>query len=300
MQRRRFAVVVNPTSGRGAGRRMGARATARLAAAGHDVVDLTSQTPAEAEDRARSLVHDVDALVVVGGDGLVNLGVNVVAGTGTPLGVVAAGTGNDVADSLGLPVSRPEQAADVVLAGHVREVDAVRRTDDDHRTPRWYAGVLCGGFDAIVNERANGWVWPRGRMRYNLAIARELPVFRPLPYRLELDGEPWVTEAMLVAVANGRSYGGGMRVTPDARMDDGLLDVLVVGPLSVPALARVFPKVFRGEHTSHPAVTIRRARRVRLETAGVVAYADGERFGPLPVEVEVVPSALRVLAPPGA
>jgi diacylglycerol kinase (ATP) len=88
-----------------------------------------------------------------------------------------------------------------------------------------------------------------------------------------------------------------MRITPDASYDDGLLDVLVAGPLSVPALVRVFPKVFHGTHTSHPAVTVRRARRVRLSTPGVVAYADGERFGPLPVDLEVVPGALGVLVP---
>ena len=157
--------------------------------------------------------------------------------------------------------------------------------------------MLCGGFDAVVNERANGWAWPRGKMRYNLAIARELPLFKPLKYEIELDGELWNTEAMLVALGNGPSYGGGMHITPDADYDDGLLDVLVVGPISVLELLKVFPKVFKGTHTSHPAVTIKRARRVKLNTDGIVAYADGERFGPLPMELEVVPRSLRVLVP---
>jgi diacylglycerol kinase (ATP) len=179
----------------------------------------------------------------------------------------------------------------------VRRIDAVRRVDWDGQGPQWFVGVLCGGFDAVVNERANGWAWQRGKMRYNLAIARELPLFRPLKYELELDGESWVTEAMLVAVGNGPRYGGGMLITPDASYDDGLLDVLVVGPMSVPRLLTVFPKVFSGRHVSHPAVTIRRARRVRLSTESIVAYADGERFGALPLEVEVVPGCLGVLVP---
>jgi diacylglycerol kinase (ATP) len=188
-------------------------------------------------------------------------------------------------------------AAAVIDAGRRRRIDAVRRTGGPGADGRdhWYLGVLCGGFDAVVNERANRWSWPRGQMRYNLAIARELPVFRPLPYRLELDGEVWDTDAMLVAVGNGPAYGGGMHITPDAQYDDGLLDVLVVGPLSVLKLLRVFPQVFSGRHVTHPAVTIRRARRVRLSTPGIVAYADGERFAELPVEVEVVPGALDVL-----
>ena len=295
--RRRIAVAVNPTSGSGRGRKLGSELGGLLRAGGHDVVDLSADSAAEALDRARSAVASgVDALVVVGGDGMVNLGVNAVAGTDVPLGVVAAGTGNDIAASLGLPVGDAAAAAAVVESGRVRRIDAVRGTADGGAS-RWFVGVLCGGFDALVNERANGWSWPRGRMRYNLAIARELPLFRPLPYEIELDGEPWATDAVLVAIGNGTRYGGGMRITPDASYDDGLLDVLVAGPLSVPALVRVFPKVFDGSHTSHPAVTVRRARRVRLSTPDVVAYADGERFGAMPVDLEVVPGALGVLVP---
>jgi diacylglycerol kinase (ATP) len=274
---------------------------ARLQARGHDLVDVAGDSAPETLDRSRAAVAGgLDALVVVGGDGMVNLGVNAVAGTDVPLGIVAAGTGNDIAGSLGLPVHDAATAVavveDALESGRARRVDAVRGTADGG-PPRWFVGVLCGGFDAVVNERANRWSWPRGRMRYNLAIARELPTFRPLPYELELDGEPWRTDAVLVAVGNGTSYGGGMRITPDASYDDGLADVLVAGPLSVPALVRVFPRVFDGSHLSHPAVTVRRARTVRLSTPGVVAYADGERFGAMPVSLEVVPGALRILVP---
>ena len=299
--RRRVAVAVNPTSGGGRGRKLGAEVSGRLQAAGCSVVDLSGQSAAEALDRARAEVaRGLDALVVVGGDGMVHLGANAVACTDVPLGVVAAGTGNDVAASLGLPVHDVAAAVAVVLEQRARPIDAVRGTAGGAvptSDPRWFVGVLCGGFDALVNERANGWSWPRGRMRYNLAIARELPLFRPLPYEIELDGETWRTDAVLVAVGNGPRYGGGMRITPDASYDDGLLDVLVAGPLSVPALLRVYPRVFDGSHVRHPAVTVRRARRVRLSTPGVVAYADGERFGPMPVDLEVVPRALRVLRP---
>ncbi len=295
---RRVALAVNPSAGKGRARALGVRTGELLVAAGYDVLDVTSETAREAADRATSAVAaGIDALVVVGGDGMVNVGVNACAGTETPLGIVAAGTGNDIAASLGLPIRDIPASARVITEGVVRRIDAVRRVDHDGTGPQWFAGVMCGGFDAVVNERANGWAWPRGKMRYNLAIARELPLFRPLKYELELDGETWVTEAMLVSLGNGPRYGGGMLITPDASYDDGLLDVLVVGPMSVPRLLTVFPKVFSGSHVTHPSVTIRRARRVRLSTPGIVAYADGERFGPLPLEVEVVPHSLSVLVP---
>lgn len=287
----------NPAAGKGRAEAHGSSVAALLRAEGHEVDDLTGTSAAESLARARAAVGDgVDVLAVVGGDGMVHLGVNAVAGTQTALAVVAAGTGNDVATSLGLPVHDVAASVRTVLDGTPRPIDAVRQTDPAG-SDRWFAGVLCGGFDAVVNERANGWRWPRGRLRYDLAIARELPVFRPLPYQLELDGELWETEAMLVAVGNGPRYGGGMQIAPDASYDDGLLDVVVVGRLSILGLARAFPKIYTGEHVRHPAVTVRRARSVRLSTPGITAYADGERFGPLPLTVEVVPGAVTVLVP---
>jgi diacylglycerol kinase (ATP) len=294
---KRIGLVVNPTSGKGRGARIGAEVAARLVAQGHEVVDCSDETAAAARDRALAAVASgLDVLAVTGGDGMVNLGVNLTAGTDTALGIVAAGTGNDIARGLGLPVHDPAAAADVIGAGDVRRIDAAR-VDEGRADHRWFAGVLGAGFDSLVNERANHWNWPRGRMRYNLAIARELPVFTPIPYVIEVDGVRQETEAMLVAIGNGPSYGGGMMVCPDAKFDDGELDVLVLHKISIPAFLRVFPTVFSGAHVRHPAVEIRRGRRVRLEAQGIVGYADGERFAPLPLTAEAVPGALRVMVP---
>jgi diacylglycerol kinase (ATP) len=160
--------------------------------------------------------------------------------------------------------------------------------------------VLAAGFDALVNERANGWRWPPGHLRYDLAVLRELPVLRARAYRLELDGSRWETPAVMVVVANGTSYGGGMRICPDASTDDGMLDVLVVLPLSRTAFIRIYPRVYAGTHLEDPRVIVRRARRVEVAAAGIVAYADGERLSPLPLTCEAVPGALRVLLPPAA
>jgi diacylglycerol kinase (ATP) len=306
MTRPRVGLAINPTSGRGRGRRAGQQAAAVLARAGADIVPLAAGSgPELAELTGEALHRGLEALVVVGGDGMVNLGVNVTATTGIPLGIVPAGTGNDIARGLDLPVTDPAAAAHALLrflpgtgtAGPgPRPVDAVRCLTPDAATV-WFAGVLGAGFDALVNERANAWSWPRGPIRYSLAMARELPVFRPRAYRLELDGEPWQTAAMLVAVANGPSYGGGMRVCPDARTDDGLLDVLVVKPISRLEFVRIFPRVYAGTHVRHPQAVVRQARRVRVAAEGIVGYADGERLAPLPLTCEAVPAALSLLAP---
>jgi len=294
---RRIGLIINPTADRGRAATLGVDLAERLKASGHQVTDLSGVTATGARDHALpSIASGLDVLVVAGGDGTVNLGVNLCAGTKTVLGIVAVGTGNDIARALKLPIRDASTAADVIAKGTVRTLDAGRLVEASGGS-RWFAGVLGAGFDSVVNERANRWRWPRGRMRYNLAIARELPVFKPIPYVIEVDGVRHRTEAMLVAVGNGPSYGGGMRVCPDASFDDGLFDILVVHQVSTTEFLRVFPTVFSGKHVGHPAVQILRGRQVRLEAAGIVSYADGERFAPLPISLQNVPAALRVLVP---
>jgi diacylglycerol kinase (ATP) len=156
--------------------------------------------------------------------------------------------------------------------------------------------VLAAGFDAIVNERANAMTWPRGQMRYNLATLAELRTFRPIPYVLELDGETMEHEAMLVAVGNGPSFGGGLRITEGALLDDGLLDVVVITRMSKPKLVRSYPRLFTGRIDGVAEYVHRRVRTATIAAPGIVSYADGERFGPLPLTVECVPGALDVIA----
>jgi diacylglycerol kinase (ATP) len=228
--------------------------------------------------------------VVCGGDGLVHLGVQAVAGTGVPLGLIPSGTGNDFARYLDLPRTDPVAAADRVIASRRRTIDLARSGD------RWFVTVLAAGFDAIVNERANAMTWPRGQMRYNLATLAELRTFRPIHYVLQLDGETVEHEAMLVAVGNGPSFGGGLRITEGALLDDGLLDVVVITRMSKPKLVRSYPRLFTGRIDGVAEYVHRRVRSVTVAAPGIVSYADGERFGPLPLTVECVPGALDVIA----
>jgi diacylglycerol kinase (ATP) len=256
------------------------------------VREVAGRDVRESQDLAREAVEQgTDALVVVGGDGMVHLGLQAVGGTDVPFGVAPAGTGNDFARAVGVPLGDPIAAADIVVAGTERRIDLGRTGS------QWFGGVVAAGFDARVNDRANRMTWPRGRMRYNVAMLIELGVFRPVPYVLELDGQLWETSAMLVVVGNIPSYGGGMRVTPDAVVDDGLLDVMVVKPLSKARFLTVFPRVYSGSHVNLPFVEIRRAKQVRIDAPGITAYADGERLGPLPQTFEAVPSALRIMVP---
>jgi diacylglycerol kinase (ATP) len=289
---RQLAVLVNPTAGKGRAARLVDPVTRRLRDGGADVHVVVGRDGDEAFDLLRERVADgVDGVVAIGGDGLVNIALQVVGGTEVPLGVVPAGSGNDIARSLGLDPGDAVAATDLVRIGRTRPVDLGRANG------RWFAGVLGSGFDSMVNERANRMSWPNGRARYNLAILAELRTFRPVPFVLDLDGEELATDAMLVAVGNGTSYGGGMLVCPAARMDDGLLDVTVLGPISKPEFVRVFPTVYKGTHVHHPAVSVRRARTVTLTAPDVTAYADGERVAVLPVTCETVPEGLRVFAP---
>lgn len=298
-----IALAVNPRASFGRGLHAGTEAAAHFEAAGADVLLLCEDNYAAlAASVDKALASGVDALVVVGGDGMVHLGVNALAGSGmpfgtVPLGIVPTGTGNDMARALGVPVHDIPAACAKVLAAldsGGRLIDAGRASSGG--ASRWFAGVVSAGFDAAVNERANAWRWPRGKARYHLAMLRELASFGAIDYTVTADGATWQQGAMLISVANGQSIGGGMKITPDAVLDDGFLDLFIVSRLSRTGLLKVFPKVFSGGHLGHPAVHIRRVRKVELSADNVVAYADGERIGPLPLTIEVVPGAVRVLA----
>ena len=302
---KKLVVAINPSASFGATRDVGPAVVQTLRAMGHEVTSLTEPDFEQLVASARAaLKKRPDALVVVGGDGMINLGTNLVAGTRVPLGLIPSGTGNDMARGLGIPHDDVEAAIrilDAALTAGPRTIDAGKVTwtdaDTGEKGSRWFACALSAGFDAIVNERANSMRHPKGPSRYIVALLAELVRLKPIAYRVVLDGLPMETNAVLVALGNSVSLGGGMKITPEAQLDDGLFDVLVVAPLSRFAFLRIFPRVFAGTHISDPRVRIERAKTVRIEAEGIVAYGDGERIAPLPIDVEIVAGALRVLAP---
>lgn len=288
---RQIVLLTNPTSGKGRGARTRAVVLPYLRRAGLTVTSVEGRDADEALDLAREHVAaGPDALVVCGGDGLAHLAVQALATTDVPLGVIPAGTGNDVGRYVGVSKRDPLAAAAKVVAGRTRTIDLARTGG------RYFVTVLAAGFDAVVNERANAMTWPRGQARYNLATLLELRTFEPRDYTLSLDGEQRRLSAMLVAVGNGPSFGGGLRITEGALLDDGLLDVVVIKPMTKVELVRTYPKLFSGTHTSIAQYERHRVRQVTVAAAGIVAYADGERIAPLPLTVDCVPGALKVLA----
>lgn len=291
-------MAINPSAAFGKNVDAGQRTVTALRDAGCTVTELRAGSfQLLAGKLTRTLAQSPDALVVVGGDGMVSLAVNAVAQTSVPFAVVAAGTGNDLARGLGLPVGDVSASIDHLMVSLTREperIDLGRITSMDGSEVRWFASVLSAGFDAIVNERANAMRWPRGKSRYTLALLRELVALKPVTYTLTVGENTRQEAAMLVSVANNTSMGGGMKVTPNASMHDGLLDVFVLRPLSRLRFLRLFPRVFAGTHVNEPEVLIERCTHITLDAPGIVAYADGERVWGLPVNVDVVPAAVRV------
>lgn len=300
-------LLVNPTSGKGRGRGYAERAEAVLTAAGRTVQTVVGGSAEEAVAlAAEALGRGAGALVVVGGDGMVNAALPLVAGTGTALGLIPAGTGNDTARFLGLPVRDPEAAARIVLGGRTAAFDLGRVQAQGRAEPHWFSTVLACGLDSKVNERANRMRRPRGPSRYTLALLAELFPFRAPAFRIALDqAEPVDRRCMLIAVGNGPSYGGGMKICAEGDPRDGRFQVTVVGKVGKLTLLRIFPRVFNGSHLGHPAVDAYQAAQVVLSgpdtdpegAAPVSVWADGEYVGLLPATATAVPGALTAFVP---
>ncbi|HIW66663.1 MAG TPA: diacylglycerol kinase [Candidatus Dietzia merdigallinarum] len=312
---RTVALLINPAAGGGKVGQIVDRAEARLRSHGVAVTRLTGGSAQESLELARGVVADgidgraVDALAVCGGDGMVSLAVQATAHSQVPVGIIPAGTGNDLARDYEIPLGDPEAAADVVAAGLVEVVDLGRVTPDG-REPQVFGSILCAGLDSKVNRRVNEMRLLSGPARYVIAALMEFPFYRPRRFRMTFDaGLPTEdvveAEVLLSAFAITRSYGGDMRIAPDADRSDGLLDVVYVVEVGrTPKLrfARHFSKIFSGRHVGLDGVVSRRCRTVRLETPDVVpsdveAFADGDAVSTLPVEVEVLPGAGRFLVP---
>lgn len=287
-------VLTNPASGHGNAPHAAEKAVARLQQRGVNVVEIVG---ADAEDARRlldaALERGTDAVVVVGGDGVIGLVLQALARSEIPLGIVPAGTGNDHAREYGIPKD-PVAAADIIADGWMETVD-LGRIRDSAGAVRWFGTVAAAGFDSLVTDRANRMRWPRGRMRYNLAMLAELSQLRLLPFRLVLDGKELVSDLTLAAFGNTRSYGGGMLICPRADHADGQLDITMVHSASRARLVRLFPTVFKGTHVDLDAVSTARAQSVEVESPGINAYADGEYVCALPAEISAVPGALHVL-----
>lgn len=269
-----------------------------LVAHGLDAVEVTGTSRATAEAALARAVqaHAPDMIISVGGDGTHSVAAQAAVATDIPLGVVAAGTGNDLARALGLPRNDPDAAVAVALAGVARRIDTARVSTAE--TEREYLTVLTCGFDSLVADRTAALRWPPGRARYLTAIGVEYLALRARPMTVIADGVTVMDgPAILCAVGNTGSYGGGLQMCAQADPGDGLLDLTAITDVRRPhlELVRVLPRIARGTHLSHPAARTVRARTFEIHATGIPGYADGDPVGPAPLRVTAHPGALRVM-----
>ena len=280
-----WLLAINPTSGRGKGTIVGQEVANYLSERKIEYRIITGANAIQFQQNLQKECGKGEGVIAVGGDGLMHMAIQIVAHAGLPLVTIPAGTGNDFVRALGWNPARPLEPLWEALNTQSLQVD-LGNVDGE-----FFGAIASTGFDSIVNERANSMHFPKGPSKYNVAMALELPKFRPLNYKFVIDGKAYEREAMLIAAGNGSSYGGGMKVCPDADLQDGLLDLMILNPVSKREFVRIFPSVYEGKHIEHPRVEIIRAREISID-APAICYADGERVGPMPATISVAEKAL--------
>ena len=280
-----WLLAINPTSGRGKGSVVGQQVANFLSERKIQYRIVTGANALQFQENLRRESSSASLIIAVGGDGLLHMAIQIAAHENLPLVTIPAGTGNDFVRALGWDPEKPLEPLWSAINSAATFID-LGNVDGEY-----FGAIASTGFDSIVNERANKMRFPKGPAKYNVAMALELPRFKPLEYRFVIDGKSYEREAMLIAAGNGSSYGGGMLVCPNADLQDGLLDLMILNPVSKREFVMIFPSVYEGKHIEHPQVEIIRAKEIYIE-AEAVCYADGERIGPMPATISVAEKAL--------
>lgn len=280
-----WLVAINPTSGRGKGADVGQLVTNYLNDRGITYRLVTGANALSFQSNLRKESGIASGIIAVGGDGLMHMAMQVAVNSNLPLATIPAGTGNDFVRTLGWNPELPLEPLWAAITNQPTSID-LGNIDGEY-----FGAIASTGFDSLVNERANSMKWPKGPAKYNVAMALELPKFKPTKYRFTVDGRNFEREAMLIAIGNGRSYGGGMLVCPNADLTDGFLDLMILNPVSKREFVRIFPSVYQGKHIEHPQVEVIRGREINI-SAKAICYADGERIGPLPANISASEKAL--------
>ena len=255
----------------------------------YEIIDESTPNKTEKLLRLKLAQNRPDAVIAFGGDGLVSLCLQSVGESSVGFSVVPTGTGNDFARSIGTLNKSISHIFESISISNKVKVDLALATNEENR--RYFIQVLSVGFDASVNEYANKMRWPKGKIKYTIAMLRLLPKAKNLDFIISCDGKTLQTKSMLIAVANGSTYGGGMKILPNASYNDGKLDLLYVDPVSKLTLLSIFPRVFRGSHVKHPAVQILKSSKFEIN-GSTKAFADGEYIGDLPLQISVIKDGL--------
>lgn len=280
-----WLLAINPTSGRGKGSVVGQQVANFLSERKIQYRIVTGANALQFQENLRKESSSASLIIAVGGDGLLHMAIQIAAHKNLPLVTIPAGTGNDFVRALGWDPDKPLEPLWAAINSSATFID-LGNVDGEY-----FGAIASTGFDSLVNERANKMRFPKGPAKYNVAMALELPRFQPLQYKFVIDGKSYEREAMLIAAGNGNSYGGGMLVCPNAELQDGLLDLMILNPVSKREFVMIFPSVYEGKHIEHPQVEIIRAKEIYIE-ADAICYADGERVGPMPATISVAEKAL--------
>jgi len=288
---RSFHLVINPASGGGSATEVGVALAKQLRDAGAAI----SLTYSGSEEQSRQVVRDVvargEVVVAVGGDGMVNSIAGDVVRAGGLLGIAPAGRGNDFARQLGIS-NDIEEVTRLLLTGDERAVDVIDAGG------RIVVGSVYAGIDSLASEIVNNAKYTPKFMQYQVASVRALAASKVTTYSLTIDGISHTFDGYTVIAANSGYYGAGMHPAPDAKVDDGLLDIVILGADSKLRLLRAMPKMYDGSHVALESVTILRGKNIRIEAETAVnAFGDGEYLAPLPIDVAILPGALNVIAP---
>ena len=280
-----WLLAINPTSGQGRGTTVGQEVSNFLASRNIEYRIITGANALSLQENLKGSAAGAHGIIAVGGDGLLHMCLQIAVQYAIPLATIPAGTGNDFVRTLGWNPDKPLEPLWAALNDEATSID-LGNVDGEY-----FGAIASTGFDSVVNERANRLKWPKGPAKYNVAMAIELPKFQPINYSFKIDGKSYQREAMLIAAGNGKSYGGGMLVCPDADIADGFLDLMILNPVSKREFVQIFPSVYKGKHVEHPQVEIIRAKEITIE-ADAICYADGERIGPMPAHITVAEKVL--------
>jgi YegS/Rv2252/BmrU family lipid kinase len=289
---RRFALLVNPASGRGRALRALPAVIAELDAHGAEHRTVTTRSMEHAAEESKRAAEAGETVAALGGDGLLRPIAGAVSGTEAAVALIPCGRGKDLARVLGVPRD-PARAARLAVRGEERLLD-VASVDG---TP--YVGIASLGFDSDANRIANDAKLVPGNAVYLYATLRALIGWRPAAFTVTVDGDRHELTGYTVAVGNSRSYGGGMLLLPHAELDDGKLDVLMIEDYSKLRVLGDLPKLFRGTHLDIPHLRLARGEVVEVQSDRQFAvYADGDPIGATPATMRVDRQALRVIVPP--
>ena len=285
-----YYFIVNPASGRGKGLGIGRELEERLQYLDLDFRLVYTKAPGHAIELARKAVESFECIVAVGGDGTLNEVVNGLGESGAYLGLLPVGSGNDFARAVSLE-TKLDRALHTLLRGEVRRIDLGKANG------RYFHNGLGIGFDAHVVHNSLRVKRLRGNAIYLYSVLRTLFKYRPIPLRIEYNNQTHTSDYFMVTVGNGTSLGGGFRLTPDARLDDGLFDVCLINNMPMPSVLRNLIKVYSGKHKEDPRVKIVRSEGLKIRSEEPFAvHVDGELLSMnlRELQVEMIPQALRV------